>query len=493
MNTMHKYLLIALLLASTTACNKWLDLQPQDGITKAEFWKTKEDVKAALYGIYSSLNDGGVEERLFLWGELRGDMVVPTTNATDDDRLVKNMNILSTNDLSNWAPVYKAINNCNLLIDFAGDAKASDPTFTNELYNTYIGEALTVRSLLYFYLVRTFRDIPLKLKGAYKDTDIQSTPQSTPEQVIQQIISDLIKAQEFVPDYHEAPASGTGGAVSLETAVNKGRITKPAVTALLADVYLWNEEYAKAAAEADKILSTARYRLLGQAGLSIYEGSTRETIFEISHKESIPSVMYALVLDARKQFAADNVYINSNIFMPNLEGDVNLRDSRSEGTQYIVGGAISKYGIENPTYYNFQVYRISDVMLIKAEAVNELGRGAEALEILNTLREERGALAATAREVNETDLEGIASYIIEERARELAFEGKRWFDLLRLAKRNSYSNLNILVELVSKNADDALKQSAINKIGDINSHYLPISENELFRDPALKQNPFYLK
>ncbi|MFX9923527.1 RagB/SusD family nutrient uptake outer membrane protein, partial [Acinetobacter baumannii] len=74
MNTMHKYLLIALLLASTTACNKWLDLQPQDGITKAEFWKTKEDVKAALYGIYSSLNDGGVEERLFLWGELRGDM-----------------------------------------------------------------------------------------------------------------------------------------------------------------------------------------------------------------------------------------------------------------------------------------------------------------------------------------------------------------------------------------------------------------------------------
>ncbi|MCH5684569.1 RagB/SusD family nutrient uptake outer membrane protein [Niabella sp. W65] len=102
-------------------------------------------------------------------------------------------------------------------------------------------------------------------------------------------------------------------------------------------------------------------------------------------------------------------------------------------------------------------------------------------------------MAATAREVNETDLEGIASYIIDERARELAFEGKRWFDLLRLAKRNSYSNLNVLVELVSKNADDALKQSAINKIGDINSHYLPISENELFRDPALKQNPFYLK
>ncbi|MBK7100128.1 MAG: RagB/SusD family nutrient uptake outer membrane protein [Sphingobacteriales bacterium] len=177
MKNLFRILFIILVSLASSSCSKWLDLQPQDGITKAEFWKTKEDVKAALYGIYSSLNDGGVEERIFLWGELRGDMVVPTTNASDDDRLVKNMNILSTNDLSNWAPMYKAINNCNLLLDFAGEAKASDPTFTDELfYNAYIGEALTVRSLLYFYLVRTFRDIPLKLKGSYKDTDIQSTP-----------------------------------------------------------------------------------------------------------------------------------------------------------------------------------------------------------------------------------------------------------------------------------------------------------------------------
>ncbi|MBK7100127.1 MAG: RagB/SusD family nutrient uptake outer membrane protein [Sphingobacteriales bacterium] len=311
--------------------------------------------------------------------------------------------------------------------------------------------------------------------------------------MIQQIISDLTQAQGFVPDFHESPSLGTSGLPSLESPVNKGRITKPAVTALLADVYLWNEEYAKAAAEADKILNTDRYRLLGQAGLSIYEGSTRETIFELSHKESIPSPMYSLVLDAKKQFAADNVFINSTVFMPNLKGDVDLRDSRGEGTQYIVGGSITKYGLENPTYYNFQVYRISDVMLIKAEAINELGHGAEALEILNTLREQRGALVATERDVNETDLEGIAGYIIEERARELAFEGKRWFDLLRFAKRNNYSNINVLVELVSKNADDALKQSAINKINDVNSHYLPISETDLFRDPALKQNPFYLK
>ena len=113
------------------SCNKWLDLQPQDGITRAEFWKTKEDVHAALIGIYSSLNSGPVEQQLFTWGELRADLVGLTSYATDDNRLVKNYNILSTNVIADWSAIYTAINNCNLLIDYAGQAKQADPTFTD--------------------------------------------------------------------------------------------------------------------------------------------------------------------------------------------------------------------------------------------------------------------------------------------------------------------------------------------------------------------------
>ncbi|GAB3412867.1 RagB/SusD family nutrient uptake outer membrane protein [Niabella aquatica] len=490
MNTMYKYLLMALLLVSTASCKKWLDLQPQDGITKAEFWRTKEDVKAALTGIYSSLNGGGVEERLFVWGELRGDMVVPTSYASDDYRFVKNMNILSTNSISDWSALYIVINNCNLLIDFAGDAKKLDPTFTDEMYNSYLGEALTIRSLLYFYLVRTFRDIPLKLKGSYKDTDIQPTPQSTAAQVIQQLIADLTHAQTLVPNYHVVPASGS---IVTESPVNKGRITKPAVTALLADVYLWNEQYDKAEAEADKVLATKRYRLQGRANVSVFEGGSAETIFEISHKDSRENPLYALVADTRKPYAADNLLINADIFTPNTEGDLDATDSRGEGYLFGSTGSIFKFGIEIPSYYNFQVYRISDVMLIKAEAANEQGRGATALEILNELRTLRGALQATYRDVAETDVDGITKYIIEERARELAFEGKRWFDLLRLAKKQNYANIEVLAELVAKTADVTVQQSAINKIRDKDSHYLPILETELFKDPLLKQNPFYLK
>ena len=156
-------------------------------------------------------------------------------------------------------------------------------------------------------------------------------------------------------------------------------------------------------------------------------------------------------------------------------------------------GAIYKFGFENPSYYNFQVYRLPEIMLIKADAANETGNGGAALSILNILRTARGALQATQRDVDSTDVDGINRFISEERARELSFEGKRWFDLLRLAKKNNYSNLDVLVDVVSKTVDVAVQQSAINKINNLNSHYLPISETELFKDTALKQNPFYSK
>src|SRR5690606_12881384 len=124
------------------------------------------------------------------------------------------------------------INHCNLLIDFAKDAKAADPTFSDADYNTYVGEAMTIRSLLYFYLVRTFRNIPLKLKGSFRDTDVLTpTPQVSEEQTIQQLVTDLIAAQKLVPDYHEKPLDPVVvGANVVESPINKGRVTKPAVT-----------------------------------------------------------------------------------------------------------------------------------------------------------------------------------------------------------------------------------------------------------------------
>lgn len=468
----------------TTSCNKWLDLSPQDGITKQEFWKTKEDVKAALNGIYSSIIDGGVEQRILIWGEIRADMVEVTNLASEDLKQIRNSNILSTNGVSDWSALYRVINNCNLLIDFAGEAKRLDPTFSDLLYNSYVGEALTLRSLMYFYLVRSFRDVPLKLNGSYKDNDIKELGKSTDKVIIAQIIKDLIEADKLVPQKH-----------GNNNAINKGRVTNYAVNALLADVYLWNEEYDNAIAAADKVLINSEYSLINASGgwfESVFEnGSSSETILEFNHRESVSNSLYNLLVPSNRTLTISE-FLNSEIFIPNSTVDVELSDGR--GSNFYNGtGTITKYGTDNPSFYNFQVYRVSDVMLIKAESLNQVNRHSEALNIVKNIRDNREAIEATNLQINDDDKGGIDQFILEERAREFAFEGKRWFDLLRNAKRDNYSNLNILIELITRITDSSVQQSAVNKIRDLDSHYFPISEGELFSDTKLVQNPFYIK
>ena len=126
------------------------------------------------------------------------------------------------------------------------------------------------------------------------------------------------------------------------------------------------------------------------------------------------------------------------------------------------------------------------------------GSIAQALDLIETIRQRGHALSTggssgtgTSQSPSATDVEGILNYLLEERAREFAFEGKRWYDVLRFAKRNNYQRLNILLEMVSRTVPGSLQQSAIAKFRDQNSHYLPIYQYELQTDKNLVQNPFY--
>ncbi|MEJ2883190.1 RagB/SusD family nutrient uptake outer membrane protein [Pedobacter sp. GR22-6] len=485
------YTCLLLLLAPLSSCNKFLDLSPQDGITKQEFWRTKEDVKAAVFGCYSSLlapppnvRDKALTEYIFLWGELRADMIGKTTYSTEEEKSIMDMNILSTNSISSWASFYRTINYCNTVLDFSPDAKKLDPTFSNTEYNQYIGEALTIRSLMYFYLVRTFGDVPLKLISTARDTDIKEIGKTGQQEILNQLVADLKKAQGYLPLTY-----GNDRA-------DKGRVSRFAADALLADVYLWMEKYPECIQECDKVLADTRFGYI--SGNSawynsvFFLGSSKETIFEFSNATSVNNIFYDLLVNTRKRFTASN-FVGTEIFIPSDDAD--SVDTRGEGTFYLSNLTISKYGTENPSYVNFQVYRYSDIKLMKAEALALTSRGAEALEIVNELRNIRNAVGASKENPDAGDADAICDYILAERGREFAFEGKRWFDILRNAKRGGYTaHGRALIEgFVGKTVSVALQQSAINKLKDANSHYLPISETELFADTKLVQNPFYTK
>ena len=130
-NRIFKCLCLLVMLSSASSCKKWLALEPENGIIRENFWKTKEQVQAAVLGCYASLligpsgsygnvnYDRGLTENLFLWGELRADMLTPSTGITNEELDVMNVNILETNSITNWRSVYRTINYCNTVIDFA--------------------------------------------------------------------------------------------------------------------------------------------------------------------------------------------------------------------------------------------------------------------------------------------------------------------------------------------------------------------------------------
>jgi hypothetical protein len=123
--------------------------------------------------------------------------------------------------------------------------------------------------------------------------------------------------------------------------------------------------------------------------------------------------------------------------------------------------------------------------------LNQTDKGEEALALVYQIRQRAHALAQTDRSLTPADKDGIADFILEERAREFAYEGKRWYDILRNSKRNNYARLNILLGVISKSVPPDRQQSAIAKARDKNSHYFPIYDYELQTDKNLVQNPFY--
>lgn len=476
--------LVLLTLMISASCGKFLDLEPQDGITRQEYWKTKEDVKAAVIGCYSSLIQPSVIYSLFTWGEIRADMLAAGPGASTDEQDIINVNILPTNTLASWEAVYKVINNCNTVIDFAPQVLNYDKTFTQASLDNYIAEALAVRSLMYFYLVRSFRDVPLKLKSTSTDAELQNLPKTDAGKVLAQIVADLKKA--------ELTALTTYG----NKASDKGRITRYTVQAILADVYLWMEDYNNAIIECDKLINSGQFALVpksnGWADILFYNGNSAEGIFEFQFDASgAPNPFYGYLTASRRKFVAGPA-VSSVYFVPDETANP-VTDIRGENAAYDpTSSAITKYSTDNPSYVHWFAYRYADILLMKAEACAQVERGADALTIINTIRTRGGAPDVTKESPDASDAAGISDYILNERAREFAFEGKRWFDLLRNAKRNSYARANsIFLRVIEHAVPAARQQSALAIYKDVNSHYFPIFQNEINTDPALIQNDFY--
>jgi len=508
MNKYYKHILFLILLFVAGSCSDWLQVEPESELTREEFWQTGNDVQAVVAGTYKEL--AGCVERLFKWGELRGDLIVPGQNISSDDRKIMDGFIYPENDLNRWNKLYRTINFANTVLKFSRTVVERDQTFTENESKAFEAEALFLRSLCYFYLVRIFRDVPLVLEASENDAQDYYPAVASEQEIFLQIIDDLNIAVVNLPTSYE------------KTVYSKGRATKSAAYALMADIYLYFEKYQACISACDQVIGSGLYGLIDGEDwfMNFFPGNSNESIIEVQFDRDLNqnNLLYQMMAPAMGGSYPDgnDEFRVSPYFVIDFERF--LSDRRSGNRTYLAfsGGGwyvfettyiLWKYvGTEgntagassgNATGYrmgnkegdaHWIIYRYPDVLLMKAEALVEMNEFAPAIDLLNLVRT-RALLEPVTGITNKFTLE---DYILEERAKEFCGEGKRWFDLIRMGRRNNNERINRFIEILSANKSYEEAEIIRSKYSNPDSWYLPIHQDEIDQNNKLVQNPYYI-
>ncbi|GAA3649966.1 RagB/SusD family nutrient uptake outer membrane protein [Flavivirga jejuensis] len=459
-----------------------MELEPQDNLIQGEFWQNKEQVSAAVAGCYASMNQSAFTSRVLMWGELRAEMIVASESSSNNARNMMKNYILPTNNLVEWKSFYATINYCNLVLEFADGAQENDLSFTEQELHRFKAEVLTIRSLVYFILVRNFKEVPLVLTAtANSQTDFYPAKSSEAD-IIAQIITDLNAAVEDLNlGYSESAAH------------DKGRMTKGAALAILADVYLWNNQFNDCIAACNSIIELGKYNLVESSewfNQLFFEGNSTEGIFELQFSDINATIR-------------DGFYISTPNYAPYQE-IIDLyfeypSDVRGDKATFDFSGYVFKYaGINNSGFYrasdefynNFIFYRYADVLLMQAEAYI-LSSDFKNLPVAYNLIDQVHQRAIGAPLDASLDEQSLLTALLLERQKEFAFESKRWYDLLRFARRNEFENQQLILDLadIKSGADDY--DQILSYYSDSESYFLPIDQNEVNLNPQLLQNPYY--
>ncbi|UCH14100.1 MAG: RagB/SusD family nutrient uptake outer membrane protein [Bacteroidales bacterium] len=498
------FILITLVLIFS-GCTEFLTLEPQDELIREEYWKTETDVVNVLGQAYAKMAD--ILDDVYYWTELRGGLLSPNENRVKPETLeFFNFNINEFNEKTKWKDFYVLINLVNTIIEYAPLAKDNDKTFTDIAYNGYIAEAYYIRCLCYFYLVKSFKDVPYITKSYSMDDQDFNFAKSSEQEIIDYLITDLnsIVDKAFNLDYYDP-----------EDTRRKGRVNVNTVYALLADIYLWNDNYQSCIESCNKVNELSYELVPGDDYFDIFaeEGNSSESIFELQfdydeyqttnkfldHENKDGDNLYSLTSNnsqGKKETEVSEylmeLYATDDLRQYSDEGDVTYNSSVLSIWKY-EGNAPYDQSIRNrndrdkeESDANWIFYRFSEIHLMKAEAYAEMDDFTKSLEQLNIVRKRAGIVDYTTE-----NRKILIEEILNERAREFVGEGKRWFDLVRVCRRDIDNRLPIISGAVISNVDPRSRSAVAIKLRDTNSWFLPVFYIELQLNSQLEQNPFY--
>lgn len=495
-NSIKLFIMLLFVIITATSCNNWLDVLPENDQVADEYWQTKEDVAAVIAACYIEYRSTVPQQ--IIWGELRGNSMWLSGTMNSNLYYMYSWNILPENTNCKWDNWYKIINLSNMIIAYAPLVAEKDKSFSQAVMNSYVAEAHYLRGLAYFFLVRNFREVPLITEPYMNDNQDYEIPKAGEEAIWEQIIEDMLIAEEGTKSYFSEPDGWA----------SKGRATKWAVKATLADIYLWTKNYEQAIIKCNEVINSGQVGLISGTindtennWFNIFAlGNTNEGIFELQwdyNQGQSNTTLFNLFAGTTFYYSiSQNLY--ERFYFSN--GDIralNATYTLPEGRiwKYIGSTAGSNFvsterGVTRTDQgkdQNWIMYRIAEIYLMKAEALVMSGDFATATELVNKIRTR--AHVTTMAEPLPTQKEMI-DLVLNERAMELAGEGKRWYDLLRVSRIDD-EYLNYLIDEVLTNAspNNALILQSVLK--DRDSHYLPIYIDELTNNAALIQNPFY--
>jgi hypothetical protein len=531
MQKKYLYTAVVALAATLISCSDWLDLKPYDGVVEDDYWKTKEDVHSMVIGCYSSLLNKNLVSNMIYWGELRADVVTDGPSAGAGVKNIIRGEISPENSIVKWDEFYNTIGQCNKIIEKSALVRDLDQTFTEALYRQYVSEVTAIRCLMYFYLVRSFQDVPLVLVASNSDAQDYYPAKAKGSDILDTLVSHLKVAIRHLPRSYG----------SLDK--TKGRFTDLAAMTLLADIYLWQEDYESCNAQcleiigsgqfslipvgrelveirndADEVIDTAYYANMADVeswfNWLYVNGNSVESIFELQFPkthESLADPFFASYnsSSSRPVLAANDAVLDG-VFFPVYENDLDVRDIRRNTYQQgyawkFVGLSVS--GATRRTERSFPhwiIYRFPDVLLMRAEALTQLAiqNGSqqdvlqEAYGLVRQIRERANAVEGAGNRMSyPINGKALERLILEERAREFTFEGKRWYDVLRHARRNSYAdeNRDYLLNMAINSAPPEKQASLQVKYFDSWFHYWPIFVDAVEINKNLTQNEFYLQ
>lgn len=461
---MQKQLILASLLfiLAGTGCKKILEVTPQSSITEETYFKNEGDFEPYVTGIYTFM-------RLFAnnitYGTERGEELVAAQNSRFG--VAWTQIITPSSGAINYNDWYRAIGHCNLLLERIKDF----PFSSEDSKKRIIAETYALRAYFYFSLARIIGDAPLMLV-AITDENVPLLPRAPVAEVFAQVQADL----DAAIDQFKSMSN-----FAVNNYPSRYRFAYASVQALKADAKLWSAKVlgGGTADLNDIITAINEVELSGRTLNADFKNVT--TLRAASNPEVILAAFYL-----RDETGA-NYGLNALPFLTGIQGALNLdslpyvqtttngqgayqispksralfsgsdkripftwvteRQASGPKISWITKLPGTKYADDRVSDNDVIIYRLADIFLMKAEAFAALNNTTLAIEYLNKVRVRTGIGNYTIS----TDKAVVEKEILDERGRELFFENKRWYDLVRFHKGGTINIYTYVPNLVGKN------------------------------------------